>query len=330
MSVLFLILNRGQYTTPAIDISRQETPLNIVYDIAWSPDGSKIAVGIGGDKCSPSIINLLDAESEEEITHLSGSSCPARFLDWSPDGTKIAGTTFEELGVRVWDIATEQVVMTGEPIAYGYLDVKWNPNGETLATTDIGGGVYLVDATTGEITVLILSGSQLDWSPDGTKLVTGSGSQYENKVSVFDILRNQSVFESQGGRLTVDWSPDGTKIVSSSLDSTVRIWDATSGAALFTLSGHSDLVTHVAWNSDNQQVASASNDGTVRIWDALTGEALEVIKVGSRVFAVAWSPDGSQLYGGIEGKVTIVELSDSTITSATPFPTITPTLTPQP
>lgn len=310
LSVLFLLFPTWMGIDNTANISFQEMFHKVVYGIAWSPDGSRIAVANGSEPCSTSEIQVLDTKTEEVLSSLPDGSCFGHF-DWSPDGTKLAVTP----NMQIWDIATEQVVVTGEPIAYGYLDVKWNPNGETLATTDIGGGVYLIDATTGEITVLILAGSQLDWSPDGTKLVTGSGSQYQNKISVFDVANNRSIFEAEGGRNSVDWSPDGTKIVSSSLDSTVRIWEAISGEALFTLSNHTDFVTHVSWNPDNQRVASASNDGTVRIWDGLTGEALEVIEVGSRVHAVAWSPDGDQLaYGGIEGKVTIVPVSNTILT----------------
>ena len=132
------------------------------------------------------------------------------------------------------------------------------------------------------------------------------------------------MFKSLGGIGYADWSPDGAKLLSGSLDNTIHIWDADVGTELLTLSGHIANVNQAQWNPDSRRVASASDDGTVRIWDAETGEELAVIQVGSRVFAVAWSPDGSQLaYGGLEGTLTIVSVADivsATSTTATPSP----------
>jgi WD40 repeat protein len=39
------------------------------------------------------------------------------------------------------------------------------------------------------------------------------------------------------------WSPDGTKVVSCSDDKTVRVWDASRGECINTLTGHGDEVS---------------------------------------------------------------------------------------
>ena len=68
------------------------------------------------------------------------------------------------------------------------------------------------------------------------------------------------------------YSSNGARIVTGSVDTTIRIWDAESGATVGEpLTGHNGAVHSVAYSPDGQHIISGSSDRTIQIWDAETG-----------------------------------------------------------
>ncbi|KAJ7696302.1 WD40-repeat-containing domain protein [Mycena rosella] len=110
---------------------------------------------------------------------------------------------------------------------------------------------------------------------------------------------------------SVAFSLDSTQIVSGSYDSTVRIWDAATGAEMTKMEGHSSSVLSVAFSPDGTHIVSGSGDETVRIWDAVTGAEVTRMKGHSgTIFSVAFSPDGTRVVSGSDDKT--VRIWDAT------------------
>jgi WD40 repeat protein len=79
----------------------------------------------------------------------------------------------------------------------------------------------------------------------------------------------------------------------------VRVWDASTGAELNVLKGHTDSVNSVAFSTDGMRIVSGSYDKTVRVWDASTGAELNVLKGHTdSVNSVAFSTDGMRIVSG--------------------------------
>jgi WD40 repeat protein len=85
-------------------------------------------------------------------------------------------------------------------------------------------------------------------------------------------------------------------LASASADHTVKLWDATSGDPLHTLSGYADFVKAVAFSPDGQTIASGGTDKTIKLWNVADGRPRRtLIGHASWIEAVAFSPDGRTL-----------------------------------
>src|SRR5689334_21412386 len=60
---------------------------DLIFSLAWSPDGSNIAVTNGNT------VDLVDTSSGTVLKTLAGADTLITSVDWSPDGTKLAGAS---------------------------------------------------------------------------------------------------------------------------------------------------------------------------------------------------------------------------------------------
>jgi len=74
------------------------------------------------------------------------------------------------------------------------------------------------------------------------------------------------------------------------------VWDAATGAEIFTLRGHTAAVGHAAWSSDDTRIVTASDDGSAKVWDAASGVELFTLSGHTGpVSHAAWSSDDTRI-----------------------------------
>ena len=102
------------------------------------------------------------------------------------------------------------------------------------------------------------------------------------------------------GVLTMALSPNSKTFASGSEDGTVKLWDVKTGEVIARWTEHTQNVESVCWSPNGERVLSGSWDGTVGVWGVGNGEIiLGPIKTEQQqVFAVAYSPDGSNFATG--------------------------------
>jgi WD40 repeat protein len=277
-----------------------------VHEIAYSPDGSLIAVGHSNG------VALIRANGDF-VASLIGHNRDVLTLRFSRDGSLLA-TAGVDTVVRLWDVATRSLVGTFRGHNDFISAVVFSPDGALLATAGRDRTVRLWDVATR--TQLAVLNGHTDWitslsvNRDGTLLASGC---HDTTIRLWNVASRSEVAVLRGhtnGVTSVSFSPDGRTLASGSADVTVRLWDVASGAELATMNGHEVYVTSVSFSPDGRTLASGAWDFTVRLWDTATRK--ERGTLGSHtdfVYSVAFNPRGRFLAsGGWDGVVRLWEL----------------------
>ncbi len=155
-------------------------------------------------------------------------------------------------------------------------------------------------------TLLALKGhtggvTSVAFSPDGTRIVTGSWRQDGEGVGRADRARHSLALKGHTSAVTsVAFSPDGTRIVTGSEDKTAKVWDARTGTAAARPQGAHERGDR-AWRSARTARASSPAVRTRRRRCGTRGRARPCSPSrGTRATcsSVAFSPDGTRIVTG--------------------------------
>jgi hypothetical protein len=198
------------------------------------------------------------------------------------------------------------------PHGNGVNSVAFVPGGRQFVSGGSDGTVRLWDVNSGtEIRRFTAHTGMVEGvaiSPDGHSLLSCS---QDKTIRLWDLASGKELRRLVGHQswvYGVAFSPDGKLVLSAGTgwggnpgDHVPRLWDVATGREIRRFQGHTDAVLSVAFAPDGRRALSASFDGSVRLWDVASGRELHSFLHGSRVYTIAFSPEGGQFISGCGG-----------------------------
>ena len=216
-------------------------------------------------------------------------------VSFAPSGEEIAESSRKGLFKRI-DLNTGMQLGQVEDRGI-FFCTSYSPDGNYVA---IGGTGSLLDATQirevkGLNLIRTLEGhtnliSCLDFSPDGSKLLTGSE---DSTVIVWDWKNGKA---QQTWKAHTDWVTavlfiDDQTILTAGKENSLKLW-TTEGKLLRTMEGHIDDINSVKLSADRKFIISTSMDQTCKVWDLSTGKLIYTLLSIDQTDYIVFLPSG--------------------------------------
>ena len=293
------------------------------WNVSYSPDGTRILTDYT-DKNA----RIWDAISGKELLQLKGRNINNRPTAYSNNGKMAAGGNTDN-SITIWNAQTGEQLITLIGHKGFITQIAFSPDEMRLASSSDDGSTIVWDLSTGKVLLTLPSqaATSVAYSPDGKHLATGS--KGVDGANIWDATTGKRLITLNLYDVSsVAYSPDGKLLAVGGFDSTVGIWDASTGVKLWNFKSQALSITNIKFNPDGTLLATASYDGTIRLYSVDNGTNLLTLPVESGgVGSVSFSPDGKRFAVGGESGISIfllpiqdvIELAKSRVTRSLTF-----------
>ena len=161
----------------------------VVHDMAWSPDGTRLAVELStlDDANDIWIFDVATGDGTQITFDLPNAALFDHSPSWSPDGSRLAIASNRSGTTRLWIMNADGtgLVQVLTDVGASELMPAWAPDGSLIAFRSLGPGAVGIglvrpDGTGYRVIPFATQVSSISWTPDGLVLFTGVvGMDYE-------------------------------------------------------------------------------------------------------------------------------------------------------
>lgn len=216
----------GETVDLATQITHFPTENKTIADLAWSPDGSRIAL-TRGNNAGDDKVWVVNADGTTTFPLEIGGGGAKRHPTWSPDSSKIAYAVVKNEPEQIY-IASSQGGI-GQPLANGKgHEPNWSPNGSRIAFDAYHSGgfgyidLHIVNADGSGTPLIVPPGAYTEWtfnawSPDGGRIAYRSTAS--SGATVYRVMNADGggdhplASPGESDVRSASWSADGTRLV---------------------------------------------------------------------------------------------------------------------
>lgn len=300
----------------------QDTRVNVSLTkcLTWNSKGTKILGIYGNNRIviwyaqTGLVYRILQEPSDDFVFSVA----------WSPNGKQIVSGS--DIVVRIWDVATGEILMTLQRHTNIVTSVEWSPDGTRIASGSFDENAIIWDAFTGTRLHTLGYGTSIStiaWSPDSKQIALAGGGKNIIEVWEADAGSFIEIPDDIHGTRALAWSPDGKMLAVGSIDETINIWnipdvddeDDEIDDPYQILEGKIKNINSIVWNKAGTQIASAGDNKKIEIWDVENETVLVKLegeydrRRDEDISSVSWSPDGKKIVSNFDKSARIIDIS---------------------